>query len=228
MIHDKKEEFVAMVERAAKQKGFLLPLIEKDYYLTLILSQISKISENIVFKGGTCLNKIYFNFYRLSEDLDFTMIQPSDKSTRSERRIIIQPVKDGIIELAKDFGMKVDPENNAGHNESKQYIFSLLYPSVVRQSTGRIKIEIGLRYNPILVPVVGKVQHAFLHPFTGVPLFDGGYVKCLALNELLAEKLRAAATRLQIAPRDFYDLDFVLRNKVNQIDKEVIFVLRKN
>jgi len=39
MIHKNKDEFVKTLERAAKKKGFLLPLLEKDYYLTLLLSQ---------------------------------------------------------------------------------------------------------------------------------------------------------------------------------------------
>ena len=32
------------------------------------------LSENWVFKGGTCLKKCYFETYRFSEDLDFTLI----------------------------------------------------------------------------------------------------------------------------------------------------------
>jgi predicted nucleotidyltransferase component of viral defense system len=31
------------------------------------------ISESWVFKGGTCLKKCYFETYRFSEDLDFTL-----------------------------------------------------------------------------------------------------------------------------------------------------------
>ncbi|MBF0532595.1 MAG: nucleotidyl transferase AbiEii/AbiGii toxin family protein [Candidatus Omnitrophica bacterium] len=56
------------------------------------------------------------------------------------------------------------------------------------------------------------MQHQFLHPFTGEPLLDAGKVNCLSLNEIVSEKLRAAALRKKIAPRDFYDLDFILRN----------------
>jgi predicted nucleotidyltransferase component of viral defense system len=29
-----------------------------------------------VFKGGTCLKKCFFETYRFSEDLDFTIINP--------------------------------------------------------------------------------------------------------------------------------------------------------
>ncbi len=66
MLHKNKEEFIKILERASRNKGFLLPLIEKDYYLTLILSSINNLSDNLIFIGGTCLNKIYYSYYRLS------------------------------------------------------------------------------------------------------------------------------------------------------------------
>ena len=47
MIHNDKEKFSNLVDRIASQTGFYAPLMEKDYYLTLILSEINKLSENL-------------------------------------------------------------------------------------------------------------------------------------------------------------------------------------
>ena len=69
--------------------------------------------------------------------------------------------------------------------------------------------------------------HKFLHPFTKEPLFDAGSVNCLALKELVAEKLRAAATREVIAGRDFYDLGYLLREKFDFNDRKVLGLFRK-
>ncbi|OFW61159.1 MAG: hypothetical protein A2Z35_01215 [Actinobacteria bacterium RBG_19FT_COMBO_36_27] len=66
-----------------------------------------------------------------------------------------------------------------------------------------------------------------MHPFTVEPLFDGGKLNCLSLNELVSEKLRAAAIRKTIAPRDFYDLDFILRNDFDLKNREVIALFKK-
>ena len=117
--------------------------------------------------------------------------------------------------------MKIEDAGNPGRNEFKQYVYYLLYPSAIRSLEGRIKLEIGLRFNSILPAQSHLIQHAFLHPFTGEPLFDGGKVNCLPLKEIVSEKLRAAALRKTIAPRDFYDLDFILRNDFNLTDTEV-------
>ena len=227
MIHENKEEFIKALGRASRKKGFLLPLIEKDYYLTLIISKIHELSENLVFKGGTCLNKIYYSYYRLSEDIDFSMMLPQYEATRGQRRRCIQPVKDKIDKFIKQFDMKLDDVGEPGHNESRQYIYYFVYQSALREVETRIKLEIGLRFNPIDKIEKYPVQHVFLHPFTGDPLFDGGRVSCLSLNELIAEKLRAGALRKIIAPRDFYDIDFILRNKFDLINDKVIILFKR-
>lgn len=50
--------------------------LEKDYILSLFLSNWSKINspnlDNLFFKGGTLLTKNYLKYHRISEDLDFT------------------------------------------------------------------------------------------------------------------------------------------------------------
>ena len=227
MIHENKDEFIKALGRASKKKGFLFPLIEKDYYLTLILSRVYELSENLVFKGGTCLNKVYYEYYRLSEDLDFSMILPEYKATRGQRRKCIQPIKDKIEKFIEQFGMRLHDAGNPGRNESKQYVYNFVYQSALHEVEAKIKFEIGLRFNPFDTIKKRPIQHVFLHPFTGDPLFDGGQINCLSLNELIAEKLRAGAIRKIIAPRDFYDIDFVLRNKFDLTNKEVITLFKK-
>lgn len=123
--------------------------------------------------------------------------------------------------------MRLDDAGNPGRNESKQYVFYFVYQSALRKVEAKIKLEIGLRFNPLDTIKKRPVQHVFLHPFTGDPLFDGGQINCLSLNELIAEKLRAGAIRKIIAPRDFYDIDFVLRNKFDLTNKEVITLFKK-
>jgi predicted nucleotidyltransferase component of viral defense system len=227
MIHDDQDEFVNVLDKTAQQKKFPLPMLEKDYYMTLILSRVAELSEDLVFKGGTCLSKIYFDYFRLSEDVDFSMKLPSGSVTRGARRKYIQPIKDKIEKFAQSLGMKIEGAESPGRNESKQYIYYFVYRSALRPMDGKIKFEVGLRYSPICRLEKHQVRHYFLHPFTGAVLFDGGSVNCLTLKELVAEKLRAAATRLTIAPRDFYDLGFLIKFGFDFKDKELWHLLEK-
>ena len=60
----------------AEQTSLNPHVIEKDYVLGWLLAGIfahEELAENWVFKGGTCLKKCFFETYRFSEDLDFTL-----------------------------------------------------------------------------------------------------------------------------------------------------------
>ena len=61
----------------APERGLLPNVVEKDYVLGWLLMGIAghPLLCNWVFKGGTCLKKCFFETYRFSEDLDFTVPQ---------------------------------------------------------------------------------------------------------------------------------------------------------
>ena len=54
-------------------------IVEKDYALGWILAGIYQheaLAQDWIFKGDTCLKKCFFETYRFSEDLDFTLHDP--------------------------------------------------------------------------------------------------------------------------------------------------------
>ena len=64
----------------AREKKLNLMIVEKDYVLGWLLYGFSG-EPNLVFKGGTALSKIYFpRIWRLSEDLDFSIIEGAPES----------------------------------------------------------------------------------------------------------------------------------------------------
>ena len=55
-------------------------VVEKDYVLGWLLWGVANheaTADNWIFKGGTCLKKCFFETYRFSEDLDFTLTDPA-------------------------------------------------------------------------------------------------------------------------------------------------------
>ena len=72
--YQQTNDFIASLEHTAARFGFPSNLIEKDYLCTIILQYLFDNQEHdMVFKGGTLLSKVHTNFYRLSEDLDFSI-----------------------------------------------------------------------------------------------------------------------------------------------------------
>lgn len=75
-------------------------VIEKDYMLGWLLAGIYKhpvIAKTWVFKGGTCLKKCFFETYRFSEDLDFTLTNAS-QIEESFLRKTLEAVGDWVYE----------------------------------------------------------------------------------------------------------------------------------
>ena len=65
------------IQKKANQVGVRDQQIEKDYILSWILWGVAnheQLSKILIFKGGTVLKKVYFEDYRFSEDLDFTLL----------------------------------------------------------------------------------------------------------------------------------------------------------
>ena len=71
-LHEDKQVFKETIEQVANYTGKAAIVIEKDYYVTMILRFLSEKMSNIVFKGGTSLSKGYKIINRFSEDIDIT------------------------------------------------------------------------------------------------------------------------------------------------------------
>jgi predicted nucleotidyltransferase component of viral defense system len=191
--------------RSEATTGFTATLIEKDYYCSLILQYFFDDDTSLVFRGGTCLSKVYTDFYRLSEDLDFIIPAPVDISQR-KRGAKMEQVKRIFDKLPKVVPGVAISEVLRGHNLSRQYIGYLEYPSAVIQKQEKIKLEVGIR-EPLLNSSESNAAHTIVvNPFSGRPLLPTFTVRAMALREAYAEKVRAALTREELAIRDFFDL----------------------
>ncbi|MEI7751733.1 MAG: nucleotidyl transferase AbiEii/AbiGii toxin family protein [Candidatus Omnitrophota bacterium] len=219
--------FRAAVERTAHEFDFRPMLVEKDYFCSLILEAVAPVEAAWIFKGGTCLSKIYTDFYRLSEDLDFC-VPVQATATRTERRRLIDPAKKIVDALSKQIaGVEIE-EPLTGRNVSTQYVAAARYKSVISGDWEKVKIEIALR-EPLFRPAVtGNARTLVRNVFTGVDLVPPFSLRVIDLTEALSEKVRAALTRLEPAIRDFFDLQYALDHLKLRLDEpDFLELLRK-
>ena len=225
MDREKLEKIIPFI---AEKYNFRFEIIEKDYYLTLILNSVeSHLSDKIVFKGGTLLNKIHLNYHRLSEDIDFTYFNPEGLQTRSRRSRAITPIREKMPELLKLLELKSERPEGEGFNNSTQYVFNIFYPSFISGKDENIKLEISLKAPPIEKPVHNVITHFYKDPFTGEDLIPKNKILSLTLNEAVAEKLKAAITRKDVAIRDYYDLWFISEAKFDFKDRHFLSIFKK-
>ena len=89
-LHNNKELFTEVITEVNAQTGIAGSIIERDYYVTMILKLLARSNPDIVFKGGTSLSKCFHLINRFSEDiykivyytknLLFSFSKPSTKS----------------------------------------------------------------------------------------------------------------------------------------------------
>jgi predicted nucleotidyltransferase component of viral defense system len=224
--HEDTHRFRAALAQAEAVTGFSSRLVEKDYYCSLLLHDLSgAFDQGLVFKGGTCLSKVHAEFFRLSEDLDFCVsIAAADPASR--RRQAVSPHKDhfaGIPGRIASFRI-VDPLT--GHHSSRQYTGRFAYVSVVTGENDFIKFEISLRETILLPTEILPARTVLLDPDSNQPVLAPVDVRVLSLREAYAEKIRAALTRKEPAIRDYFDIDYaLLRGLFNHRDETVLHLI---
>ncbi len=185
-------------------------VIEKDYVLGWLLAAIAstdQLAGTWVFKGGTCLRKCYFETYRFSEDLDFT-VTGGGPETPDELLPIFRQISEWLFERA---GIEVQVhESSFVRRRNLRGNPTTLGRLAFRGPTApptlpKVKLDITSDEALVGDPVVRNI----LHPYTDGPLPCEG-ISCYSITELLSEKLRALAQRCR--PRDLYDVVNIYRH----------------
>lgn len=223
-LHEDVALFREAVRFTAARTRFVPRLIEKDYFCSLILRHLAVSAHDLVFRGGTCLAKVHLGFYRLSEDLDFLVSIPVE-STRAERSQRAAPLKDAVGGLENQVsGLRVITPLR-GANASRQYAATVGYRSLLAEQEEAVEIEVGLR-EPLLTPAVnGAAKTLLLDPVSGAASLPDVAMSCLSRDEAMAEKLRAAMSRRDVAIRDFYDIDHAVRRLGLRVDDAGLLAL---
>ena len=111
------------IQKKANQVGVRDQQIEKDYILSWILWGVAnheQLSKILVFKGGTVLKKVYFENYRFSEDLDFTLL---DNEISNEQ--IFEWFKETFEEIKEELQMSKKNFKKAIGSLYKQQLIEL-------------------------------------------------------------------------------------------------------
>ncbi len=208
--HEDPDLFREAVNFTSANTAFPPRLIEKDYFCSLLLNYLVAKDESLIFKGGTCLTKVYAGFYRLSEDLDFAIPTGMDAS-RADRSRLATGVKEALPSLPAAIpGFRIVAPVK-GANNSTQYIGVVAYASLLSRQEEAIKIEVGLR-EPLLLPVAeAPAGTILLDPVSHEPMVAAIRPRCISKAEAFAEKFRAALSRREVAIRDFFDIDYAVR-----------------
>lgn len=188
------------IQQKANAVGVRDQQIEKDYILSWILFGISRheqLSKTIVFKGGTVLKKVYFEDYRFSEDLDFTLLNSEIPNEQ-----IFAWFKE-VFEFIKDeANIPLEIIDNNEHEDGGiNFYISYIGPLGGQGNNKKVKVDISRSEQLVFEPVMNDV-------FIGYSDLEEHQLLCYPLEEVLVEKMRSVMQRMQA--RDFYDIWYLL------------------
>ena len=206
-LHENKETFLNVLETVSKVSGIQADLVEKDYYVSLILKEIAASSDKAVFKGGTSLSKALKVINRFSEDIDISFSEHIGASRRKKLKYnIIAPIADKLGFVITNF------DKTQSDRDINNYIFE--YKPLCKS-------------NAHIVPAV-KVETSLVtavFPFEVMPIgnYIADYAKDISLCDYGLEPFTMNVQSLErtLIDKIFAICDYSLTQKSRRLSRHI-------
>jgi predicted nucleotidyltransferase component of viral defense system len=167
-------------------------VIEKDYVLGWLLAGIAQhpsLAQTWIFKGGTCLRKCYYETYRFSEDLDFTIVDDGPEDPADLLPIFTEIAtwvfEESGIELQMD-DKAFRRRRNRREKPTTEGRIGYRGPNP-RPTAPKVKLDLTSDEAVVSPPTRRRIQHAYSDSLSQTE------VLCYPIADLFGEKIRALA-----------------------------------
>ncbi len=181
-LHQDKDAFEALLSDVSRRTGIRSDIIEKDYYLTLLLWELSVKQESLpaYFKGGTALYKSIGRMKRFSEDIDLTVAVHDCSKSQGKKRL--ETSANGYHTLSRTTDKARESNQKGSITSVYEYVPVTAVDSAdALQRFGYVKVEATsftisepveiLEISPLLYSEATGEQRQILESNYGVKLF---------------------------------------------------------
>lgn len=142
-LHLDKNAFEAIILDIEKRENIRSDVLEKDYYVSLILNELSQKQNEVkaYFKGGTALYKALSSINRFSEDIDLT-VYIEDCPSNTKKKVRLEKSAFGYTCLPIISNDKENQKN--GRSATAIYGYETILKNFTEdplQRFGRVKVE---------------------------------------------------------------------------------------
>lgn len=193
-LHNEREQFVDAINFAANHFKVLPAVVEKDYYVTMILRIFSSKMPFIVFKGGTSLSKCYKAIKRFSEDIDITIDTKISQGQMGK-------LKDAIVATSEELGLRI-PNLSETKSRRSYNKYELEYTSVTGEIYEAVssKVIMETSFSEISFPIDFLPVHSYI----------GDILEKEAPDVLTEYSLESFEIKVQRINRTFIDKVFAI------------------
>ncbi len=235
-LHNEKDLFKDVISIVAERTGFSMDIIEKDYYVTMILKILSKSKYKVVFKGGTSLSKAYNAISRFSEDIDITFQEHLGENRRKRLKYeILKPIENELNIIIGNFN-QIESDKDYNHYD---YYYKSVCDNMLQGLPTYVKLETALmsyafpveekNISNYIYDVLNDSEKELIKKYDLYP-----FEMCVqTLERTFVDKLFAICdyyllNKPQRNSRHLYDIYMILKNiDVNKI-KELIPLIKKH
>lgn len=237
-LHLDSPAFETLLLEESKRSGIRADILEKDYYVTLILNELANKQDQAFafFKGGTALYKAIGSMRRFSEDIDLTVSTNWCTNSQAKKRVERATLEYSCLPRNKEDG---EDKNSKGSITS---IYQ--YKSVVNvdhddelQRFERVKIEATsftvsephepMSIIPIILDIASDEQKEILNNQYDISAFN---IETIKLERIFIDKVFAAEfyflrSKYFDMAKHLYDIVVLLKNERIQkalLNKELL------
>ncbi len=199
-LHKDKYSFLNIIGLVRKESDIREDIIEKDYYVTLLLKELSEKQTQLpaYFKGGTALYKAQKSIRRFSEDIDLTVCIDGCTNSQAQKRLELATKKYQSLPRTERKELEDDRKGSitAVYDYVPQVVVDTADPL---QRFGYVKVEgtsftvsepfSFLEIEPILYTYATEEQKKILRQQFDVEPFS---INTIRLERIFADKIFAA------------------------------------
>ncbi len=224
-LHKDTDAFRTLITKISSERSIIPEIIEKDYYVTLILQEITDMQKNyeVFFKGGTSLYKALKSINRFSEDIDLTF-NDSNFDSKTAKKTALKRVTSEYKSLEIN-PHDIESVSGSGSRTSIYTYTTLFAIDTFKNDTlnriGKLKVETTsfttsspvttYEVEPILYTYSNKEYKRILEDSYDVKPF---LIKCISIERIFIDKLFAIedyylgiqANRLIEVSKHMYDV----------------------
>ena len=159
-LHNDKELFKVVIVATAVDQNRPVAIVEKDYYVTMILKLLAQVEPRCVFKGGTSLSKCHHVIERFSEDIDITF---SDTLTQGQRRKLKNDTIDNISKVLDLPIVNWDETRSRRDYNCYMFDYEPIEGEVEKSLLAGVKMEVAL--GSIAFPTVKMPVDSYVYQY---------------------------------------------------------------
>ena len=215
-----KELFRDIILLTSQKLGISEDIVEKDYYVTLILKKLSKIKYPVVFKGGTSLSKAFNVLNRFSEDIDITFSEHLGEARRKKLKYnILQPIAEELGLIIRNFDT-IESDKNLNHYDF--YYESIVGNHLINAIPPYVKLETALM--SYAFPTEERKLGNYI-----LDALESDEPELISMYELTSFTMRVQSLERTLIDKVFAVCDYYLQGKRYRISRHLydIYMLAK-